>query len=111
MKEKQIGENKYRVIKADYELGGYNYFTYKTDPRGYRVYLNTIERNGIITTRAPMNDNENLKVFVKEAKRYSKNTLAKIDKWVNEHADDIFTIWDQDGIKAAAQYILNNFKN
>lgn len=95
MKKKQIAENKYRMIEAKYMKGGFNYFTYKTDPRGYRISLETIERDGTTTIITPMNDRENLNVFVKEAKRFNKNTLAKIDSWVDQHADKIFAAWEK----------------
>ena len=37
-------ENHFLRVELYYSLGGYNYFTYETDPRGYWVSVSPVER-------------------------------------------------------------------
>jgi len=32
-------------VEIDYNKGGYNYFTYKTEPRGYYIHVSPVTRN------------------------------------------------------------------
>lgn len=34
----------YLRVEFDYDLGGYNYFTYKSEPRGYYIHVTPIDR-------------------------------------------------------------------
>lgn len=72
--------DKHKVIKAEvyYSKGGYNYSSYKTDPRGY--WLSVIPETrwkggGVSVTQ--WTGGSGFKVFLQEAKRYSAKAFER----------------------------------
>lgn len=71
---------KHKVIKAEvyYSKGGYNYSSYKTEPRGY--WLSVIpetrwQGGGVSVTQ--WTGGSGFKVFLQEAKRYSAKAFER----------------------------------
>ena len=44
------GSVNYIRIDLDYSKGGYNYFTYKQEARGYYIHVSPVEKNGYMET-------------------------------------------------------------
>ena len=64
-------------VKVAYDKGGYNYFTYGTDRRGYWLHVTPVdfeETDGILFRRYTMGTG--IKRFVAEAKRFGAKGLA-----------------------------------
>ena len=96
-------------ISIDYVLGGYNYFSYKQDTRGYRVDLSPYdlhksEYNGkTYTTRETSygTGKNGGYVFIEEAKRKSTKRMQQLadaldadaikDHWLNDENDEMIT--------------------
>ena len=47
IKENNHDKSNYIKIVFNYQLGGYNYFTYQEKPRGYYITVYPVEKNGI----------------------------------------------------------------
>ena len=60
-------------VKVAYNKGGYNYFTYGTDPRGYWLHVTPVEYDGPFKKYMM---GAGLKRFVAEAKRFGAKGLA-----------------------------------
>lgn len=73
--------DKHYSIYVSYDLGGYNYWTYQTDARGYYLSVRPMEisfnEDGTIMTRSYMMF-EGRKMLLEEAKRYSKKRLGQL---------------------------------
>lgn len=72
------GENRFLRCELYYSLGGYNYFTYKSEPRGYYVSVTPVERerrNGY--TMESVTAFSGVKVLVCEVNRKSKKAEAE----------------------------------
>ena len=96
-------------ISIDYVLGGYNYFSYKQDGRGYRVDISPYdlrvnEYNGkTYTTRETSygTGKSGGYVFIEGAKRKSAKRMQQLadaldadaikDYWLNDERDDMIT--------------------
>ena len=69
-------ENTFIKVELFYELGGFNYFTYKTDSRGYYISVRPVvreERNGY--TSESFNVMQGYKKLMKEVKRKSEKAF------------------------------------
>jgi hypothetical protein len=76
-------------VTVDYDKGGINYFSYKTDPRGYYVYVSPVVRkqddNGFKwESTALTGDGSGFKLFLKPATRLNRKTLAAIETAVQD---------------------------
>lgn len=83
-------------IKVSYSKGGINWFTHKTEPRGYWLHVTPIVVNGPIVTYTAFSGYKHL---VDETKRYSVKGLTtaiakdETQKWI----DTIIPILKDDG--------------
>ena len=69
-------------VKVDYEKGGINYFTGGYNRRGYYIYFIPMNKHNGMVTRTIMGSgyDSGAKVLIKEANRFSKKTLEKLEK-------------------------------
>jgi hypothetical protein len=74
-------------LSVDYEKGGINYFTYKTDPRGSFVYVSPVIREEGIERSALTGDGSGFKYLLRPASRLNRKTLAFVETVVtaNQH--------------------------
>lgn len=70
-------ENEYIETKLFYDLGGYNYFTYKTDRRGYYASVKRVSRSNGMHSSALF---DGRKILLKEVKRQSKKAEAEAEQ-------------------------------
>jgi hypothetical protein len=71
-------------VTVDYTKGGINYFTYKTDPRGYYLYASPVIReqgeNGIGWERTALTgDGSGFKFLLRPATRLNRKTLDFVE--------------------------------
>ncbi len=97
------GENKFLRCELYYSLGGYNCFTYKSEPRGYYVSVTPVEReqrNGY--TMESVTAFSGVKVLVCEVNRKSKKSeaeaLAKYEETKNRIINSRFTDMVEQGV-------------
>ena len=81
-------------IEVTYTLGGINYFSGRTNPRGYKIYLKPISRNGGFESSIMLGGDEKESgyyISVEEANRFSAKRLLelaeKFDSLVGDLAD------------------------
>ena len=72
-------------VSVDYSKGGINYFSYKTEPRGYYLYVTPVVREEGFERSALMGDGAGFKVLLKETKRLNRKTLELADTVVQAH--------------------------
>ena len=68
-------------VHLAYSEGGINYFTYKTEQRGFYVHMTPVKverHSGYKTTSRKLMDDRGRKVLVEEAKRRNKKRGAAI---------------------------------
>lgn len=63
-------------VYTSYNKGGYNYFTYKPEKRGYSLHVQPEQRGNGCVSCCPM---DGVKTFLVECGRKSKNAEAKAD--------------------------------
>jgi hypothetical protein len=87
-------DKKYIRVETFYSKGGINYSTYKTDPRGYYVTVQLIEKD----TEGPFSTErfdpfEGVRYFLTDAKRLHAPTLAAIAERLKERAPEIAKLY------------------
>ena len=80
-------------VEVSYTLGGMNYFSGRTNPRGYKLYFKPIYRNGGFESSIMMGSEKESGYYIsiEEASRFSAKRLRelaeKFDSLVGELAD------------------------
>ena len=80
-------------IEVAYTLGGMNYFSGNTNPRGYKIYFKPVSRNGGFESSIMMGSGKESGYYIsiEEANKYSAKRLLelaeKFDSLVGELAD------------------------
>lgn len=64
----------YIRVDFDYSKGGYNYFTYKQEPRGYYIHVSPVYRSGNMETYTAFSG---MKVCLLEVTRKSNKAEAE----------------------------------
>jgi hypothetical protein len=105
-------------IKVGYSKGGLSVFTYKTDPRGYSLYVQPviIEVSPFGTSRqyrpfGPVSES-GLRFFVEGASRLNRKRLAALVEAIAPRADEIaaaFRREDYPFIRALVASVSKNF--
>lgn len=73
-------------ISVDYELGGYNYFTGESNPRGIYAYVKPVEKNGKFRSSILMGglNKSGFKIFLEPLTRKSQKKIdAQAEKVFN----------------------------
>lgn len=73
LKENDRGDNVIQV-SVFYSLGGFSYFTYRNDPRGYYVSAIPMKKSGGMVSYIMF---DGVKDFIKEAKRFSEKGMKE----------------------------------
>lgn len=89
---KELPDKRFLCLELEYDKGEYNYFSGERVERGYYLYFTIKEIDNNFYIYAPMHD-ENFKVFIKKAKRYSGKTYDKIMEKVVENADKLMEFY------------------
>jgi hypothetical protein len=76
-------------VSVDYSKGGINYFTYKTDPRGYYIYVSPVVREDGFERSALTGDGSGFKFLLKPATRLHRKTLDHIADVVKTQLDTL----------------------
>lgn len=73
------GDNQVLEIIISYNQGGYNYFTYQNQPRGYYLHITPISEQSVdgVTMRT-FTAFSGIKFLLKETKRFSQKELNEI---------------------------------
>ena len=94
-------EEKNTFLKCElyYSLGGYNYFTYKQEPRGYYLSVAPVEKSGIMESYVAFSGIKKLMVEVKrKSKKKESEAVEMIEKSLPELVDVVVS---KNGIKVA----------
>ena len=75
-------------VETAYTKGGFNYFTYKEEPRGYYLHVTPVKRDGCCETYTAFSG---VKTLIKSANRLSKKTLAELISEESERASTAIT--------------------
>lgn len=88
-------------VNVDYTLGGINYFSGSSSPRGYYLYLTPVTHaNGMISCQLLGEPyNSGFKVLLETANRLNRKRLAelqtKVYELANASADTINALWGE----------------
>jgi len=85
----------YYTFKIMYDLGGYNYYFNKEEPRGYRLNVEKYIIDGSFKKVMPQ-DEDNFRIFIKQAKRYNRRTYNKLNKTLNENQEELIDLYFND---------------
>lgn len=78
VQQDDFGDGKVLQVKVSYQLGGLNYWTYKTDARGYWMHVQPMRisrGDGYATQRYTPTDG--FRLLLAEASRFSQTGLEK----------------------------------
>jgi hypothetical protein len=92
-------------VTVDYSKGGMNYFTYKTSPRGYYLYVTPVIREAVerhpsdgpggpvtFDRTALTGEGAGFKVLLKETTRLNRKTLSLCETVVNAHLHSLLPL-------------------
>ncbi len=86
------GTNKHLKIEVYYNKGGINYFTYKTDPRGYWLSMTIVERDtresGVVIESFSL-FGSGFRHFLLEVKKQSEKSYEKAVSLAEEMIDEM----------------------
>lgn len=96
-------ENVFLKVEVYYSLGGMNYFTYKSEPRGYYLSVMPIERidrgSYFVETQAAFSG---YKTILKEVKRKSKKAETEAEQLASELMQSIVNaVLSEQGLELA----------
>jgi hypothetical protein len=79
-------------VSVDYDKGGVNYFTYKTSPRGYYLYVTPVVREDGFERSVLLGESAGFKVLLKETTRLHRPTLLKVVNTVLAQTDALLPL-------------------
>ena len=88
-----VSGSTYMVIEANYRLGGMNYFSGKIEERGYEIDFSIKEISDGWEQYTPAS-NENFRIFVKPAKRYSDKAFKKVEAFIEANKETLFDAYE-----------------
>ena len=107
--KKLIEGNKYMVIEPYYSKGGINYFSGENGKRGFSIMFNNKEIKDNCQTYTPM-DSCNFRIFIKQVSRYSEKQYQKINDFLLENQDKLFSMYSRLDKNAIYDFLKQNFK-
>lgn len=90
-------------IEVRYEKGGYNYFTYKEDPRGVYVSISPVTLEG--RPGGYQMELYTVKFCAKELKRKSDKAVQEVAAKLEPKAEQIARAWEDRGPSGVANFI------
>ena len=107
--KKLINGTEYMVIEVYYDRGGINYFTDKTEERGYYIDFEHAFITDGWKESIPRLEH-NFKIFVKEAKRYSKKQEEKLELFLEKNKDKLFDMYSKLEKSKIYDFLKENIK-
>lgn len=97
---KPIDKFKQVQLEIRYSLGGYSYFNYKEEKRGYYFHITPCNykelENGITCTETQPLHERSFKVCIKETNRKNEKTLQKLKDILNKNITEIVNHYEID---------------
>lgn len=93
-------------VSVDYSKGGINYFSYKSEPRGYYLYVTPVRREDGFERSALMGDGASFKVLLKQVNRLNRKSLELAKTIVQGHLHQLLPLLldaNREGILALTQ--------
>jgi hypothetical protein len=79
-------------VSVDYDKGGVNYFTYKTSPRGYYLYVTPVVREDGFERSVLLGESAGFKVLLKEVSRMNRKSLQLAETLVEGYLPQLLPL-------------------